>query len=147
MLFLEQLQPFWNQSTAAYYNNYNYDQPFSYGYDNTPHISDYSYDEDPTRRTYAKRDIYESFYPEDERAIFDETSQNKRQLPTYIDARPQETLEETGSQRVQVNNGFQEDFLPGFNSESGHLTSGILLQWKLTFFGTGKTELLNDEDS
>lgn len=49
----------------------------------------------------------------------------------------QVTSEETGSQRVQVNNGFQEEFVPGLNTESGHLSSGVLLEWRLTFYGTG----------
>jgi hypothetical protein len=139
-------RPLWNQSTSAYYNNYNYGQPISYGYENPPYISEYRYDEDPTRRNYVKRDVYDSLYPEDDRNDFVTGSQTKREQ-MYIDAHPQESLEETGSQRVQVNNGFQEDFVPGFNSESGHVTAGILLQWKLTFHGTGSSDSPADDDS
>ena len=118
----------------------------SYGYENPSYISEYPYDEDPTARNYVKRDVYDSLYPEDDRSNFVTGSQIKRQQ-TYLDAHPQETLEETGSQRVQVNNGFQEDFVPGFNSESGHVTAGILLQWKLTFYGTGSSDSIDSDDS
>lgn len=118
----------------------------TYGYVEPSYNSEYQYDEDPRERNYVKRDtMFDSIYPEDDRENFVTGSENKREQ-TYIDAHPQETLEETGSQRVQVNNGFQEDFVPGFNSESGHVTSGILLQWKLTFYGTG-SETLDDNDS
>ena len=51
--------------------------------------------------------------------------------------RVQVTTEETGSQRVQVRNGFQEEFVPGLNPESGRISSGVFLEWKLTFYGTG----------
>ena len=118
----------------------------SYGYENPSYISEYPYDEDPTARNYVKRDVYDSLYPEDDRSDLVTGSQIKREQ-TYFDAHPQETIEETGSQRVQVNNGFQEDFVPGFNSESGHVTAGILLQWKLTFYGTGSSDSIDSDDS
>ena len=68
--------------------------------------------------------------------------------------RVQVTTEETGSQRVQVNNGFQEEFVPGLNPESGRISSGVLLEWKLTFHGTGpsgdasgdSTDDIDDDD-
>ena len=116
----------------------------SYGYENPTYTSEYRY-EDQTRRNYVKRDLYDPLYPEDDRGDFVPGSEVKRE-ETYIDAHPQEMLEETGSQRVQVNNGFQEDFVPGFNAESGHVTAGILLQWKLTFYGTGQDSLVDDDD-
>ncbi|XP_028414543.1 PC3-like endoprotease variant B [Dendronephthya gigantea] len=137
---------FWNRSNSAYYNDFNYGRPMTYGYVDQPYTSEYQYDEDPRGRRYVKRDtMFDSIYPDDDRENFVTSSESKREQ-TYIDAHPQETLEETGSQRVQVNNGFQEDFVPGFNSESGHVTSGILLQWKLTFYGTG-SQAPDDDDT
>lgn len=64
-------------------------------------------------------------------------SQSKRTDTDYQGQRVQVTTEETGSQRVQVNNGFQEEFVPGLNPESGRISSGVFLEWKLTFYGTG----------
>ena len=64
-------------------------------------------------------------------------SENKRTDTDYQGQRVQVTTEETGSQRVQVNNGFQEEFVPGLNPESGRISSGVFLEWKLTFYGTG----------
>ena len=118
----------------------------SFGYENPAYTSEYRYEEDPTRRNYVKRDVYDPVYPEDDRGNLVQGSEIKREQ-TYIDAHPQEMLEETGSQRVQVNNGFQEDFVPGFNAESGHVTAGILLQWKLTFYGTGSESPDDNDDS
>ena len=45
--------------------------------------------------------------------------------------------EETGSQRVQVSNGYQEPFnMDGVGAE-GRSESGQVLEWALTFWGTG----------
>ena len=61
----------------------------------------------------------------------------KRTDMTFQGQRVQVTQEETGSQRVQVNNGFEEQYIPGLNPESGRISSGVLLEWKLIFYGTG----------
>lgn len=45
--------------------------------------------------------------------------------------------EETGSQRVQVSNGYQEPYnMDGVGTE-GRSESGQVLEWSLTFWGTG----------
>jgi len=63
---------------------------------------------------------------------------SKRTGLTYQDPRVQ-VQEETGSQRVQVSNGFQEPFLPSL-SANGRVSSGQLLEWSLLFYGTGPEE-------
>ena len=63
---------------------------------------------------------------------------SKRTGLTYQDPRVQ-VQEETGSQRVQVSNGFQEPFLPSLSS-NGRVSSGQLLEWSLVFYGTGPEE-------
>ena len=63
---------------------------------------------------------------------------SKRTGLTYQDPRVQ-VQEETGSQRVQVSNGFQEPFLPSLNA-NGRVSSGQLLEWSLCFYGTGPEE-------
>lgn len=60
---------------------------------------------------------------------------SKRTGLSYQDQRVQ-VQEETGSQRVQVSNGFQEPFLPSLSS-AGRVSSGELLEWSLLFYGTG----------
>lgn len=47
--------------------------------------------------------------------------------------------EETGSQRVQVSNGYQEPFSQQLGP-SGRVSSGQLIEWSLTFYGTGNEE-------
>lgn len=79
-------------------------------------------------------------------------SESKRTDTDYQGQRVQVTTEETGSQRVQVNNGFQEEFVPGLNPESGRISSGVFLEWKLTFYGTGPDDSVSgygddDDDS
>ena len=61
------------------------------------------------------------------------------------DPRVQVQQEETGSQRVQVSNGYQEPFIPKFNSMAGRVSSGEFLEWSLVFYGTGP-ETSQDED-
>lgn len=61
----------------------------------------------------------------------------KRTDTMFEGQRVQVSQEETGSQRVQVNNGFEEEYIPGLNPESGRISSGVLLEWKLVFYGTG----------
>ena len=73
------------------------------------------------------------------------TLENKRAATELQGQRVQVTTEETGSQRVQVNNGFQEAFVPGLNPESGRISSGVLLEWKLTFHGTGSEDSLSGD--
>ena len=63
---------------------------------------------------------------------------SKRTGLTFQDPRVQ-VQEETGSQRVQVSNGFQEPFLPAL-SANGRVSSGQLLEWSLLFYGTGPEE-------
>ncbi|XP_002160973.1 PC3-like endoprotease variant B isoform X1 [Hydra vulgaris] len=63
---------------------------------------------------------------------------SKRTGLSYQDPRVQ-VQEETGSQRVQVSNGFQEPFLPSLNA-NGRVSSGQLLEWSLCFYGTGPEE-------
>ena len=63
---------------------------------------------------------------------------SKRTGLTFQDPRVQ-VQEETGSQRVQVSNGFQEPFLPALNA-NGRVSSGQLLEWSLLFYGTGPEE-------
>lgn len=70
-------------------------------------------------------------------------SESKRTDTDFQGQRVQVTTEETGSQRVQVNNGFQEEFVPGLNPESGRISSGVLLEWKLTFYGTGPVDSMS----
>lgn len=65
-------------------------------------------------------------------------SATKRTGLSYQDPRVQ-VQEETGSQRVQVSNGFQEPFLPALSS-NGRVSSGQLLEWSLVFYGTGPEE-------
>ena len=77
-------------------------------------------------------------------------SESKRTDTDYQGQRVQVTTEETGSQRVQVNNGFQEEFVPGLNPESGRISSGVFLEWKLTFYGTGPEDSMSgngDDDN
>lgn len=66
----------------------------------------------------------------------------KRTGLTFQDPRVQ-VQEETGSQRVQVSNGFQEPFLPAL-SANGRVSSGQLLEWSLVFYGTGPEEEDNE---
>ena len=73
-------------------------------------------------------------------------SESKRTDTDYQGQRVQVTTEETGSQRVQVNNGFQEEFVPGLNPESGRISSGVFLEWKLTFYGTGPSDSVSGDD-
>ncbi|XP_074626751.1 PC3-like endoprotease variant B [Acropora palmata] len=73
-------------------------------------------------------------------------SESKRTDTDYQGQRVQVTTEETGSQRVQVNNGFQEEFVPGLNPESGRISSGVFLEWKLTFYGTGPEDSVSGDD-
>lgn len=73
-------------------------------------------------------------------------SESKRTDTDYQGQRVQVTTEETGSQRVQVNNGFQEEFVPGLNPESGRISSGVFLEWKLTFYGTGPNDSVSGDD-
>lgn len=84
---------------------------------------------------------YDRFaYSENEPNTLEErpmTFVNEFTAPKSQRQKVQVTAEETGSQRVQVNNGFQEEFVPGLNPESGHLSSGVMLEWRLTFYGTG----------
>lgn len=61
----------------------------------------------------------------------------KRMGLSYQDPRVQVQQEETGSQRVQVSNGYQEPFLPGLNPSTNRVSSGQFLEWSLTFYGTG----------
>jgi len=49
--------------------------------------------------------------------------------------------EETGSQRVQVSNGYQEPF--NLDNSDGRAPSGQVLEWGLIFYGTGA----DDEES
>jgi len=63
----------------------------------------------------------------------------KRMGLSYQDPRVQVQEDVTGSQRVQVSNGFQEPFLPSLSS-SGRVSSGQLLEWSLVFYGTGPEE-------
>lgn len=72
-------------------------------------------------------------------------SETKRTDTDYQGQRVQVTTEETGSQRVQVNNGFQEEFVPGLNPESGRISSGVFLEWKLTFYGTGPSDSVSGD--
>lgn len=67
-----------------------------------------------------------------------ENMATKRTGLSYQDQRVQ-VQEETGSQRVQVSNGFQEPFLPSLSS-AGRVSSGELLEWSLLFYGTGPEE-------
>ena len=64
----------------------------------------------------------------------------KRMGLSYQDPRVQVQQEETGSQRVQVSNGYQEPFIPGLNPSTNRVSSGQFLEWSLTFFGTGPDE-------
>ena len=61
----------------------------------------------------------------------------KRMGLSYQDPRVQVQQEETGSQRVQVSNGYQEPFIPGLNPSTNRVSSGQFLEWSLTFYGTG----------
>lgn len=72
-----------------------------------------------------------------------EKEATKRMGLSFQDPRVQVQEEVTGSQRVQVSNGFQEPFLPSLSS-SGRVSSGQLLEWSIEFFGTGPEE---EEDS
>ena len=64
----------------------------------------------------------------------------KRMGLSYQDPRVQVQQEETGSQRVQVSNGYQEAFIPGLNPATNRVSSGQFLEWSLTFYGTGPEE-------
>ena len=148
--------PFWNQSVPDY-NQYSYGQPMTYGYENAAFVREdpisadaESYGDETTHPEIVTRDtIYDPMYGSERynRDNFVPNSETKREEQLIEDQHPQQDLEETGSQRVQVNNGFQEDFVAGYNSESGHVTSGILLEWKLTFFGTGPESNSDKDDN
>lgn len=71
----------------------------------------------------------------------------KKADPKFQRQKVQITAEETGSQRVQVNNGFQEEFVPGLNPESGRVSSGVLLEWRLTFYGSGPEGSQDSEEN
>jgi len=64
----------------------------------------------------------------------------KRMGLSYQDPRVQVQQEETGSQRVQVSNGYQEPYLPVLNPSTNRVSSGQFLEWSLTFYGTGPEE-------
>ena len=64
----------------------------------------------------------------------------KRMGLSYQDPRVQVQQEETGSQRVQVSNGYQEAFIPVLNPSTNRVSSGQFLEWSLTFYGTGPEE-------
>lgn len=64
----------------------------------------------------------------------------KRMGLSYQDTRVQVQQEETGSQRVQVSNGYQEPFVPGLNPTTNRVSSGQFLEWSLTFYGTGPAD-------
>lgn len=148
--------PFWNQSSPDY-NEYSYGQPLTYGYENAPFVTGdpngmnpERYDDEATHSDLVKRDtMYDPVFDSERynRDNFVPNSESKRQEQLIEEQHPQQDLEETGSQRVQVNNGFQEDFVAGYNSESGHVTSGILLEWQLTFYGTGPQAESSEDDS
>ena len=65
----------------------------------------------------------------------------KRNILTFRDflkksKKVQVQQEETGTQRVQVNAGYEN---PRISCESGYTTcSGVLINYKLTFYGTGE---------
>lgn len=67
-----------------------------------------------------------------------ETIGFKRNDLFFQDPRVQ-VQEETGSQRVQVSNGYQEPFSQQLGA-SGRVSSGQLIEWSLTFYGTGNEE-------
>lgn len=149
--------PYWNQSSPGY-DEYSYaGQPFTYGAEDAAFASEglndgtaEDNDEETTHPEIVARDtIYDPRYSNERynRDNFVPNSETKRQQQLIETQHPQQNLEETGSQRVQVNNGFQEDFVSGFNSESGHVTSGILLEWQLTFYGTGPQSYNDDDNS
>lgn len=78
---------------------------------------------------------FEKIKKETERA---EKTGYKRNDLFFQDPRVQ-VQEETGSQRVQVSNGYQEPFSQQMGP-SGRVSSGQLIEWSLTFYGTGHEE-------
>lgn len=143
-----------NQNPGAFYTSYETPDtlPESNNYQVTTAakktLQDEETGDDESDKVYGyDRYIYTN-EPEDTAKI----SESKRTDTDYQGQRVQVTTEETGSQRVQVNNGFQEEFVPGLNPESGRISSGVFLEWKLTFYGTGPDDSVSgysddDDDS
>ena len=97
--------------------------------------------DDQSNKVYG----YDRFVYTNEPEVGSNVAESKRTDTDFQGQRVQVTTEETGSQRVQVNNGFQEEFVPGLNPESGRISSGVLLEWKLTFYGTGPEDSVSGD--
>ena len=63
--------------------------------------------------------------------------QNSKRNDLLLEDPRVQVQEETGSQRVQVSNGYQEPYNMDGVSTEGRSESGQVLEWALTFWGTG----------
>lgn len=106
-------------------------------------LNDEDTGDDESNQVYG----YDRYIYTNEPDVLPKVSESKRTDTDYQGQRVQVTTEETGSQRVQVNNGFQEEFVPGLNPESGRISSGVFLEWKLTFYGTGPDDSVSGDNS